>query len=244
MTHDEIRELLGVFALDALDEGEADEVRRHLVDCPRCRAEVADHQEVAALLAYAGAPAPPQLWDRIASRLEEPPPALQLEPVRGQGRKRTPPRMVSLQAAAVAFVVAAASIIGLGVEVIRLDRRLPAAPGQVTLADRIAHAETEPGAVKVRMGSSSGAWADAVVLPNGEGYLVDAKLTPLAPGHVYQLWGQVQGKLISLGVLGPDPNQAAFPSQPHTVLLAVTAEAAPGVAVSQQKPVVAGPVNA
>jgi anti-sigma factor RsiW len=244
MTHNEIRELLGVFALDALDGEEADAVRRHLVDCPHCRGEVADHREVAALLAYAGAPAPPQLWDRIASRLEEPPPALELQPARAHPPERTPRRMVSLRAAAVAFAVAAASIIGLGVEVVRLDRRLPAAPAPVTLADRIAYAETVPGAVKVRMGSSAGAWADAVVLPNGEGYLVDAKLTPLPAGHVYQLWGQVQGHLISLGVLGSDPNQAAFPSQSNTTLLAMTAEAAPGVAVSQQKPVVAGPVNA
>jgi hypothetical protein len=236
MTHAEIQELLGVFALDALDDDEAEAVRRHLADCPRCQGEVADHREVAALLAYAGAPAPPQLWDRIAANLEEPPPALQLQPVGPKPGRR----IVTFRAAAVAFAVAAASIIGLGVEVIRLDRRLPSA----ALPAVIAQALNAPGATKVSLTSTTGAAADAVVLPNGQGYLTSANLAPLPAGHVYQLWGQIQGRLISLGILGQDPNQAAFSTEGHVTLLAITAERSPGVAVSQQTPVVAGPVNA
>ncbi len=242
MTHAEIQELLGVYALDALDEDEADTVRRHLEECPRCRAEVAEHREVAALLAYAGAPAPPEVWDRIAASLEEPPPALQLQPVPRTGRRRAM-RMVSLRAAAVAFAVAAASIIGLGVAVIRLDHRVN---GQGSLAAAISHAMTAPGAIHVQLASSThaSASASAVLLPDGQGYLTDAQLTPLPAGHVYQLWGQVDGRLISLGVLGANPKQRAFPAEPNMTLLAITAENAPGVAVSSQAPVVAGPVTA
>src|SRR5206468_3199328 len=49
--HPDVQELLGAYALDALDADEADAVELHLRDCPRCRAEVADYRETAALAA-------------------------------------------------------------------------------------------------------------------------------------------------------------------------------------------------
>ncbi|MGH9152889.1 MAG: zf-HC2 domain-containing protein, partial [Acidimicrobiales bacterium] len=82
LTHHEIEELLGAYALDAVPPEEAEAVGLHLSGCPRCRAEVAEHRETAAVLAYAGSPAPPQLWDRIAADLAAedaaPAPALDL----------------------------------------------------------------------------------------------------------------------------------------------------------------------
>jgi hypothetical protein len=238
MTHAEIQELLGVYALDALDDDEAEAVARHLDDCPRCRAEVTEHREVAALLSYAGAPAPPQLWDRIAASLEEPPPALQLAPVSSRARHR----MVSLRAAAVAFAVAAASIIALGVEVARLDNRTTL----VGLPALVRQAENEPDARKVELTSSrpGGPTASAVVLPDGQGFVARVNLAPLPAGQVYQLWGLAQGQLVSLGVLGSNPQQTGFHTVPNTSALAITAEAAPGVAVSHQTPVVQGQIRA
>ena len=86
MTHDEIEELLGVYALDALDDDERQEVDDHLLTCPRCRAELAAHREVAALLGNrvgdAPAVAPDELWDRISASLQDEPPAL--SPVTGR----------------------------------------------------------------------------------------------------------------------------------------------------------------
>ncbi|MGH3495547.1 MAG: anti-sigma factor family protein, partial [Sciscionella sp.] len=69
MMHDQAAELLGVYALDALDPDEAALVAGHLAECPRCWAELARHHEVAGLLADSGADAPAGLWDRIADRL-------------------------------------------------------------------------------------------------------------------------------------------------------------------------------
>jgi len=76
--HHDMQELLGAYALDAVDADEAAEIEFHLSSCPRCRSELAEHREVAALLGYAGAPAPAGVWDRIVASLEEPPPALRL----------------------------------------------------------------------------------------------------------------------------------------------------------------------
>jgi hypothetical protein len=76
--HEEVQELLGAYALDAVEPDEAAAIERHLPTCPRCRIELADHREVAALMGYAGADAPSGVWDRIIASLEEPPPALNL----------------------------------------------------------------------------------------------------------------------------------------------------------------------
>ena len=73
MQHDELRALTGVYAVDAVDSSEAAVVERHLVGCQRCRGEVAELQEVAALLAFAGGPAPTRVWDGIAWEVGEPP---------------------------------------------------------------------------------------------------------------------------------------------------------------------------
>ena len=69
-TEAEIEELLGAYALDALEPDEALMVEAHLSECVRCSAEVARHHEVAGLLANSGGVAPDELWDRIAERLD------------------------------------------------------------------------------------------------------------------------------------------------------------------------------
>ena len=71
-TESEIEELLGAYALDALEPDERALVEAHLETCPRCSAEVAQHHEVAGLLANSGGAAPGELWDRIAERLDTP----------------------------------------------------------------------------------------------------------------------------------------------------------------------------
>ena len=77
MNHDEVAELLGAYALDAVDADEAAAIEAHAAGCPRCAAELSQHREVAALLANTGGHASAELWDQIAERLEypvEPPP--------------------------------------------------------------------------------------------------------------------------------------------------------------------------
>lgn len=51
LTHEEVTELLGAYALDAVDEDERALVEEHLGLCARCRAEVQAHRETATLLA-------------------------------------------------------------------------------------------------------------------------------------------------------------------------------------------------
>ncbi len=72
MPRDDFEELLGAYALDACDPDEAAAVAAHLNDCPRCRAELAAHLEVAGVLGNLGGEAPDGLWDRIWGEIGSP----------------------------------------------------------------------------------------------------------------------------------------------------------------------------
>ena len=79
MRHEEASELLAVFALDAVDEAEHEQIEAHLAECPRCQAELDAHRQVAAALGNSVEPLPEGLWSSIAGALpprpdEEPPP--------------------------------------------------------------------------------------------------------------------------------------------------------------------------
>ena len=107
LTHDEIRELLAVYALDAVDDDEAETIELHLRGCPRCRAEVADHRETAGALATGHEQAPVHLWDNIVSTLEEAPPMelARLLPLRAPRERRVWRVAVGAAAAALIGVV-------------------------------------------------------------------------------------------------------------------------------------------
>lgn len=70
--HDEIRELLGAYALDAVDSDEAASIDAHVRRCPRCAAELDEFRATAAALANHGGDAPGVLWDRISAELQVP----------------------------------------------------------------------------------------------------------------------------------------------------------------------------
>ena len=67
--HEEVRELLGAYALDSVDRDEAAAVEGHLPGCPECQAEVDQHRKMAASLGTTVVPLPPNLWDRIADEI-------------------------------------------------------------------------------------------------------------------------------------------------------------------------------
>src|SRR5437588_10206097 len=125
LSHAEIEALLGSYALDAVEGPEAEAVELHLHECPRCRAEVAEHREVAALLGNVGTQAPDRLWDRIAASLEEAPPDLRLAAVpEPRRRPRTIRRRLTVGLAAAAAAAAAVVIGLLAFQVHRLDNRV------------------------------------------------------------------------------------------------------------------------
>jgi hypothetical protein len=264
-THLDIQELLGAFALDAVDEEERDVIEAHLAGCPRCRAEVEGHRETAALLAHSGDRAPEGVWDRIAEALDEAPPALDLariapagpdvpvsvgqrDDLSGRREATTARRSISLRLATATMAVAAALTLFLGVALGRrddgglgrFDKVVDAMEGAAVSSAAYA-ALSDPRAEQVKLASSDGkAMAQVVRLPDGTGYLVPNSLSDLPAGRVYQLWAVRSDAKISLGVLGQKAEVAAFRMTGPVLAFALTEEAAGGVAASQNQPVIVG----
>lgn len=260
-SHKDIEALLGAYALDAVDEAEAEAVELHLRDCPRCRSEVAEHRETASFLSHSGQPAPEGGWDRLVASLDEPPPALDLSrfapgPGRGRGSGAAAEggatiiaparwRRVALAATAAAAAVALLA----GVTVVRLNNRLDEVNQQVALAagirDQALAAASDPARREIRLASAQGQpAATGVLLPDGRLYLFDDHLQPLSADRTYQLWGVFPDKrVVSLGLLGHDPDVALFRGDPALVALAITEERAGGVVSSTNQPPASGPVT-
>jgi anti-sigma-K factor RskA len=260
MTHQQASELLAVFALDAVDSDEQELIEAHLADCPRCRAELDAHRDVAAALGNSVEQLPEGLWSSIAGRLparpaDEPRPMPTL--VRGGSAHeertaatfRTPspaPRRASRGRllSVVSLAVAAAAVAAvLGVNLVHANDQISslhnATPASAAAAlhvrgHKVVDAET-PQHVEL---------ARFVVVPSGQGYLLKSNLPTLSSSETYQLWGIINGRAISLGLLGQDPHGGAFtwggstrPSE-----LGITVEPAGGSVVPTGSMLAAGTV--
>jgi hypothetical protein len=247
LTHDEIRELLGAFALDAVDQHEAAEVRAHLAVCPACAAEVDEHHEITGMLANSGGDAPAHLWERIEAQLETAPragsPAL-----RDDLASRRAPRSARATTGFGVRVIAAAAVViviaALSVQVVRLDGRAGVAQEgtpQQQIARAAQSALADPAALHVALDSatSSTPLAEIAVLPSGAAFLVNDALPNLPADRTYQLWGLVGSRLISLGLLGAHPTDVSFDvgSRGLVTRYAVTDERSGGVVQSTHQPV-------
>jgi hypothetical protein len=231
LSHDEIRELLGAYALDAVERDEMQEIDQHLTGCLRCRGEVADHRETAAMLANAGASAPDGVWDRIAGSLDQD--VIPILAPRPRGRTG----WLTGVAAAAALV----TVFALGVDVARQRAELERLAGSVeeaTLARAANAALLHPDGDRLALSSSDGSvQADAVVLPDGRGYIVSDNLPRLPASRTYQLWSLGGASPISAGVLGPDPSVVAFKVPSGLTGLAISEETAGGATSPRLPPV-------
>lgn len=251
LTHQEASELLGAYALDAVDSDECDAIEAHVAGCGWCQAELVEHREVAALLTVGIGAAPADLWSRIAGSLEEPPPPFDLESVVGP-KSRHPHRsrrnalagrrMTALVAAFSVVVVLAAG--GLAVSGV-FDQSSPKQPILQAYGEQfqqaIAAAAADPESTRVTMRSDDGAlFADTLVLPDGQGYLVSHNLPALDADRTYQLWALEGFERVSIGILGPGPGPSAFRATGPVTALAITEEKSGGVTSSDKAPVVLG----
>jgi anti-sigma-K factor RskA len=247
----ELDELLGAYALDAVDDDEREQVEEYLARTPEARSLVAEYRETAALLAHSGTEAPPGLWERIEQTLEEEPPKLATAPSRPLGlesrRARLRRRAAVVVAAAAAVVVVAlltVKVVQQGDRIDQLDREARA--GSVLAAAE--NASRDPRAERVSLSSTDGALeARVVYLPGGDGFLLQSNLRALPPDRTYQLWALMGGsspeRPISAGVLGPDPGITAFRVHGPVVGFAITDERSPGVISPGNPPLIQGAVS-
>jgi anti-sigma-K factor RskA len=246
ISHEEASDLLGAYALHAVDADEVIQIEEHLDTCPRCRAELDGFREVAGALGNSVAEPPEGLWSGIVSRLPEHqegggavPAMPQLSgqdpsPFRAPtaATRRKPSR--GALATVGAFAVAAAAVaVVLGIGLVQADHKvshLQQAAGQQVGAT-VAAALASPGHQVIDLESATNRQlAEFVVVPDGRGFLVSSHLPTLRSGHTYQLWGIVGTQPISLGLLGASPRQATFTmaGAVQPMQLSITAEPAGG----------------
>jgi len=265
LSHEEIQELLGAYALDALDPDTAAVVEEHLGGCVRCVTEVDQHHEVAGLLANSGGTPPAELWDgiasrlggtsddswdRLAARLDVPgpvstgPQVVPLDPARRRSR---------LVVAGAGLVAAAAAVIALvfGVQVDHLHTQvnaLQAAP-RLSGAERAALAESGTRRIPLSDPARTGVTPATIVLTAaGTGFVVNDRsggLAPLPAARTYQLWAVVGTRTISLGLLGSHPGIVPFSvaGSPGVSAFAITDEVSGGVVQTANQPVAEGAVR-
>lgn len=223
----ELDGLLGAYALDAVDGDERRRIEEYLRVNPRARQEVQEHREVATMLAWTSAAAPDGLWDRIAASLDEaaPAPSGELASVMSFDQRRVPARRsVIAKAAPWALAAAAAAIVAV-VTVSVLDDE-PQAP----IAAAVAAARADRDSSVTELVRDDGVvGAEAIIDQDGHGYLIGEQLPELGEDRTYQLWGVIDDQVISLGVLGNNPEVELFSAGAPVSALVVTIERAGGV---------------
>jgi anti-sigma-K factor RskA len=216
---------LALYALDALEGNEAEEVEEHLAVCAACRRELAAHEEALGALVEDGPP--PELWDAVESQIRAgdvaPMNGTPLHPVgpklahpdQSAGRRGMRRRLALLAAAAVVVAV-----VGVGVGT-RLDND---GNGSGTLAG----VSTDGPTVAV-LADAHGAGVARVVANDDGDVLVLEELPALSAQREYQLWSVDGARPVSLGVLGDGHDEAVPLSLPaSTAKLAISEEPAGG----------------
>ena len=225
-----LNELLGAYALDAIDEDERRAVDEYLRVSPTAAAEVREHREVASMLAWNAAPAPAGLWEKIVGSLEGEAPAPSGELARVLP---LPSRRRRIAITAGLWVASAAAAATLAVVTVRaFDGGSQKAPLAVAYDEAKADRESVTATL---LSESDDATAAAVVDARGHGYIDATALPLLAQGETYQLWGVIDDKVISLGVLGRHPDIEPFAVDGELTALVITRELT-GAVVSNGNP--------
>jgi anti-sigma factor RsiW len=232
--------LAGAYALGALDRVEALAFEVHLERCERCRAEVAELTETAAMLALA-VPAPvnerllesvlqevrttpqlpserPAVQEQLNGRPTEPPAGIPRTSPRPSGGERTGSaggEVVPLRrrrGTQPRWWLGAAAAIVLALLAGTIVARLGAEAGG---GDEVAAILDDPGTRHVRLQSNAGEIGVHVSPTSGRAAVVAQGMPALDPAKTYELWFLADGNAHRAVTFQPDPSgtvRVAFPS--------------------------------
>jgi anti-sigma-K factor RskA len=216
--NDDIHDLSGAYALDALDDIERARFAAHLARCSTCQRDVEEFRGAATHLGRAVAePPPPALRASVLSAITE---VRQDRPGPASRTPRHTGRWVTLAAG-----VAAALVIGV------LTTQLFSIRSDRNETEQIAEVLTAPDAafmpLEGEVGTGRMAWSPSL----GRSVLVLDGLPTLESDRDYQLWFVVGGEQIPVEVYHPDDHRilAVTPDLPEGLeALGITEEPAGG----------------
>lgn len=219
--HEQMQELIPIYALGALTGAETERLQEHLETCSSCLDDLGVHLLTAAALEGRQEP-PADVWDLIADRIAEPPRVTELARHRVARRSR----YLLTAAAAVALVFAGASFARL------IEDPAIGGPDVVAAAEE---ASSQPGSVVTDFMVDEISVARLVLTPEGQGFIIPTdELPSLDPTRTYQLWVvNTNDAVISAGVLGNRPGPSLFTWSDEIVAVALTREVVGGVVTSE-----------
>lgn len=195
--HEEMRELLPAYALDALSPEEIRDVEAHLLTCEQCQRDLALLRETAGALADAVTKANPPLALREKT----------LEAIHPQPRVFALPRTWALGVA----TVAAALIVALAGISLSLDRRLAGLSARLAGQQQALELLTDPSAKTATLTGSVQAKVQFTYDPQRrQGMLVVVDLRDPGADLVYQLWLIAGKEPQNAGVFRPVPDRSTF----------------------------------
>lgn len=224
MSEQHPRDLLGAWALDAVDEVERAAVERLIREDPAAAAEARELQDAVGRLAEEAAAEPPaDLRDRVLAAIADTP---QQQPTAERARRREKGQPSRRHWRGWAAAAAAAIVIAVPTTVaIQQHERAERAEQQV---QAIAEALAEPDAVLVTAEVTGGGRA-AMVRSDHSVLMAFRELPPLDE-HDYQMWLVEDGAASSAGIINARDGRATAEMEdvPATAALAVTIEPAGG----------------
>jgi anti-sigma-K factor RskA len=218
---DDMHDLVGAYAVDALDDQEREAYEAHLADCDQCIAELARLRESATVLATsASVVPPPELKERVMAEIRGVPASV--VPIERRRRRWTGWAPLAV-AALVALVLGVVAVVQ---TVARNELSGPA--GVVAAAEAAAD---DPGSLVADFETDDGVVGQVVLTADGEGFMIPSNLTPLDAERTYQLWVVTPDEqVISAGVLGSDPAPSRFTWSGEVAGFALSREVAGGAA--------------
>ena len=238
---EELRELLGAYALDALDPDERAQVDELLLTDASARAELHELEHAAAWLGHASLRPPESAWRAIAAGMAddgadvatpvapEPP-----SDRRGPRPPQWAPRWLVAAAIVVVLLFGTAGVIAL----------VGGSTSSPSPSSAFQAAEQNPKARTVILRSTDSRYsAPVAVLPDDVGYLSSAAMPTAAAGRDLQLWSITPDGPVSIGLMrGGDVHR--FRIAPATTRLAVTSEPRGGSVAPTGNPIVSGALPA
>ncbi|GIG69267.1 anti-sigma factor [Phytomonospora endophytica] len=202
MIHDEPHTLLGAYVLDALDENERATFEAHLAQCSSCAAEVTELAPTAARLADDAIAAPPAtLKASVLSAVRSTPQLAAAPPT----PTATAPRSRNWLALAAAFV----AVVALGLSAFiyltsqsRVDDLNDQIAARDADADRTAAVLAADDAVLITAEAADGGAISVVTSASLDAAVVTRIGMPaLGQAQAYQLWRDVDGVMVSAGLM-------------------------------------------
>ncbi len=225
LDHEEIQELLGAYALDAVDDRERAIIGAHLATCESCRVELEDHLRLA------------ETMRRHAARMSP------LASVEANGSAKTNGGVSGSRSAhrwrfPVAMAIALAIIGGLFAQGEIRFKQLETGVERIELLERTQLAATDPAAIVTTLRTPRNEPVLTVVSHalGGNSYAMNSKLSPLPKGQSYQLWRTEGGSEVPAVALGRRADAVMFslPSGVAGFVLTVETTRAPVVLPSPQ----------